>query len=89
MVKINSGKKTIAIVGTYSTTVTDEMRSQLKTATDYTSLASGSLDELAWAVSVGLIKGVSASSLTINPTSSIKRDEVSMMSMRYYSGLKK
>jgi hypothetical protein len=52
------------------------MLTALKEATDYTSPDSASRDKLAWAVSLGFIKGTDNKSLTINPASSVKRDEV-------------
>jgi S-layer homology domain. len=76
----------IKLGGKYDTAVTDAMLTALQSAADYSVLDDSAYNELAWAVSVGLIKGTDEEVLTVSPESSIKRDEVCTMLMRYYAG---
>ena len=81
--------KTLALDSKYDTAVTDEMRKAVETATDYAAIDAADLDAIAWAVSVGLIKGTDDSTLTVNPAAEINRAEVCTMLQRYYTGLAK
>lgn len=81
--------KTLALDSKYDTKVTDEMRKAVEAATDYASIDAADVDAIAWAVSVGLIKGTDGSALTINPTAEVNRAEVCTMLQRYYTGLAK
>lgn len=81
--------KTLALDSKYDTKVTDEMRKAVEAATDYASIDAADVDAIAWAVSVGLIKGTDGSTLTVNPAAQINRAEVCTMLQRYYTGLAK
>ena len=81
--------KTLALDEKYDTKVSDEMRKAVEAATDYASIDASDVDAIAWAVSVGLIKGTDDSTLTVNPTAEVNRAEVCTMLQRYYTGLAK
>ena len=81
--------QTLALDSKYNTAVTDEMRKAVEAASDYASIGSADVDAIAWAVSVGLIKGTDDSALTINPAAEVNRAEVCTMLQRYYTGLAK
>ena len=81
--------KTLALDEKYDTKVSDEMRKAVEAATDYVSIDASDVDAIAWAVSVGLIKGTDDSTLTVNPTAEVNRAEVCTMLQRYYTGLAK
>ena len=81
--------KTLSLDAKYDTAVTEEMRTALKAATDFAAITEADADAIAWAVSVGLIKGTDGSALTINPAAEINRAEVCTMLQRYYTGLAK
>ena len=81
--------KTLALDEKYDTKVSDEMRKAVEAATDYASIDASDVDAIAWAVSVGLIKGTDDSTLTVNLTAEVNRAEVCTMLQRYYTGLAK
>ena len=81
--------KTLTLDSKYDTTVTDEMRKSVEAAADYASINAADVDAIAWAVSVGLIKGTDDSTLTINPAAEVNRAEVCTMLQRCYTGLAK
>ena len=65
------------------------MRKAVEAAADCASIDAADVDAIAWAVSVGLIKGTDGSALTINPAAEVNRAEVCTMLQRCYTGLAK
>ena len=65
------------------------MRKSVEAAADYASIDAADVDAIAWAVSVGLIKGTDDSTLTINPAAEVNRAEVCTMLQRCCTGLAK